>query len=548
MSADPGYDPKELRTLLAALCDGHLDEAGHARLEQVLHTSPSARRTYLRYVDLHLEVGRRFEIEGAAVGNEGRRPTRHARVLPALAAIAAVLAVGAGLALVFHVLDGGDIPAITRQEAALPAPDESPVAIIGSARGVVWNRDDVSPETGVSLKTGAYALREGELGLGFINGAEVTLGAPADFVILSPLEIYLTEGRVAAQVPESASGFTIRSKDMALVDIGTAFSVNVKPSGVSRVLVREGEVVASLLGKNGTTVRDYRASAGDGFEINAAAAAIRAMDMGDESFVEPFALLLPEFGLDPSYALAVQAAKPLAYWRFETLDQNAAWNTVSPRFPAHTFGPVYLDGGAENQSALFLPGEDMSGFFVSEPLPGLNRRGYTIEFWMNARAIQYATLVGLIKPGWPAPHPDGSESKSPDYLSVIELTSEQASADGLIQRARSLRFLHRSPAESSSGVNVFSNSNYQPLRWTHVAAVCEGDLLRLYIDGRPDQEVAHSSPPGDDAYQVVVGRLRPPGFTDYSRHFSGALDELALYDRPLTAAEVKAHFDAARLR
>src|SRR4051794_7774770 len=47
---------RELPRLLAALCDGDLPPEQHARLEQLLATSPEHRRQYLEYVDLHARL------------------------------------------------------------------------------------------------------------------------------------------------------------------------------------------------------------------------------------------------------------------------------------------------------------------------------------------------------------------------------------------------------------------------------------------------------------------------------------------------------------
>ena len=57
------------------------------------------------------------------------------------------------------------------------------------------------------------------------------------------------------------------------------------------------------------------------------------------------------------------------------------------------------------------------------------------------------------------------------------------------------------------------------------------------VSQRPD-------PDGTTPCQVLVGRLKqrsvPPNFTEI-RPFEGRLDELAIYDRPLTVEEIRRH-------
>ena len=71
-------------------------------------------------------------------------------------------------------------------------------------------------------------------------------------------------------------------------------------------------------------------------------------------------------------------------------------------------------------------------------------------------------------------------------------------------------------------------------RFTHVAVTFDGSLPRLYIDGVLKKTGTKNGDIGDNSL----------GFR-WADGWIGALDELAIYDKPLDAARVKAHFDAA---
>ena len=70
--------------------------------------------------------------------------------------------------------------------------------------------------------------------------------------------------------------------------------------------------------------------------------------------------------------------------------------------------------------------------------------------------------------------------------------------------------------------------------WTHVAATYDGSQLRLYLNGAL---VASTAVTG--SYQVNGNPLWIGGNAVYGEHFQGKLDELRIYNRALTQAEIQ---------
>lgn len=76
-------------------------------------------------------------------------------------------------------------------------------------------------------------------------------------------------------------------------------------------------------------------------------------------------------------------------------------------------------------------------------------------------------------------------------------------------------------------------------RWHHLAMTYDGSVLRVYADGRPvaSKSVNKRRRPG--SAPLHIGR-RQDGFV----YFKGAIDEVRLYDRALSRAELRSHHES----
>lgn len=73
--------------------------------------------------------------------------------------------------------------------------------------------------------------------------------------------------------------------------------------------------------------------------------------------------------------------------------------------------------------------------------------------------------------------------------------------------------------------------------WQHIVATYDGFNERVYIDGVSTSSAGNSSPLTYDANPVHIGCDDNNGL---SEHFHGALDELRIYSRALSQAEIQA--------
>ncbi|HWD92495.1 MAG TPA: DUF2341 domain-containing protein [Verrucomicrobiae bacterium] len=116
--------------------------------------------------------------------------------------------------------------------------------------------------------------------------------------------------------------------------------------------------------------------------------------------------------------------------------------------------------------------------------------------------------------------------------------------------AGTLRFFVRNAAGTSFG----ANSSYVPAqdnKWHHVVGVCDeaGGQIRLYMDGVLMANTA--IPPGSgllsSTMPFTVGARESSNFQTVSNDFQflGKIDEVAVYNRALSAAEIQNHYFAA---
>jgi hypothetical protein len=379
------------------------------------------------------------------------------------------------------------------------------------------------------------------LTLAFLSGVTMTLEGPADVDLVSIDRVFCRQGRLRARVPKGAEGFVVASPGSAVIDLGTEFGLNVEADGRSRVMVFEGAAEAVLLNGSGSAERTQLVERSKAFELDPRTHRITEAGARADGFVPAPSLSDPSLVLDPAYAGAVLKSGPSGYWRFEALSGGAVPNEVSGGPPLVAHGPLGIEGGLlGNGYAAFKPGSPEQ-FLTTETLWKISREpGHAVEFWFLSEGISQASLVGMFPPK--------------DYLSLgqrgrfvhtflVELTARDRQS---LFKPASVRFLHRWPLDTRIGTNVFTGEVYAPGRWHHVVAQKTGDRLDLFYDGVLDSSMPLAPDHPALSCRLVVGRRATDPLELHDvRPFVGRLDELAIYDHPLSADEVRQHYQLA---
>jgi hypothetical protein len=245
------------------------------------------------------------------------------------------------------------------------------------------------------------------------------------------------------------------------------------------------------------------------------------------------------------YPATVLSNNPIAYWRLDETGtvandyvggHDALYNNAQQGVPG------YNPGEDPDLAALFgtvLPtnsyaGEiDNSGNGVANldfSKPGGSNAEFSVEAWVNGGATQ-VTGAGIVAKGYG----NGGEQFDLDVI------------------GSGLRFIVR---DASGAVYGASSSFILNSNWHHVAAVCDeaGTNLSLYVDGMAVTNgpifsdvgllaATTASEPG--ANLVNIGsRTANKSSTSFSSQFVGTVDEVALYNYPLTQSQVAADYHA----
>ena len=507
-------------------------------LDRMLLADVSARSYYL----CHAAV----EVTLRSIGEADKiipfTPVRNHWKWPTLAAAAAIVLVGTiwrpfrhGASQPVVEVKSTTSPVVEVKSAASPV-----VAVISQAETLRWNIGQ-TPASGQLLRPGIVQVSTGSLSLAMSAGQAVRVQGPAEFELLESGEFSLRMGAAAFFSPGSPVPFIVHLPKGAVVDRGSDYSVNVEPDGTAEVRVFENQVVVSTVGTSERTLEERALGPGNSMRVSSVLSP-GAKPADQFLRVHPVSITpLPVHLGDASYASRVLASAPVAYWRFETIDSQREVPDEAGSHPLKLMGKSKLEG-ADSRRFMITNDREFSGFATTrETIPGLDTSdGSTVECLLFSSAESYGTAIAFEVPGVKRSPATPSFIQHDSQIFLIERMGRRGEHIGHLHPDFSLRCLFRSPPAHLGGINLYSRESHLLHRWVHVAAVRDGTQIRLYVDGQLSASTEVSLPFGDFALRPVVGRLQPLAEGDH-RQWCGGIDEVAIYDRPLSADEIRAH-------
>ena len=528
------FPSQEFDRVVAAVCDGCPSEAELRALNVLLRNHPGARDEYLFRVELHSRLASAPDLFSPAtdLADACGIPGLNLPEVEALPANrpaqgfawrkpAPALALAAGLAMLCLAVWGiwfrGAGPRNTATSTA--------VAMLTRVVDARWSQGNATLRTGGALEPGWLRLESGLAQIVFYSGARVVIEGPAELQILSQSEAACPSGRLLAEVPEPARGFRLRTSQVNVVDLGTAFGV-AATRGATEVHVFKGKVELLEAGAARQSLGEGQAAAA---QVNSP---LRLMPADTAAFSSLF-----------EFQQRLLASEALRYeqWQFAGAQLN--------RDPALV---VRLDFENQGSSDWTLRNLAEAGRSVPEATlvgcqPGEGR-------WREKQALEFQSVNDRVRLTVPGDFESLTLSAWARVAGLDRQFNSLFMCDGfepgtvhwLIRKdgVLGLTVFGARPGNAEIAASPPALALDKLGTWLHLAVVVDGGAGRVvhYVNGAPvSRHDLKLSPPfriGPAELGNWNARSGPNPAPNLIRNLSGALDEFALFSRALSAAEV----------
>jgi len=229
-------------------------------------------------------------------------------------------------------------------------------------------------------------------------------------------------------------------------------------------------------------------------------------------YLSSFTLIFALVGISPAQNIDPSL---VGWWTFDEGSGQSAKEITGKSVEGTFFGEPKWGQDSDHRGVLLFDGIDdyvfIDGLF-QVPV-------YTISFWFRVdngsgqRDIFSAYAVGVV------------------HGILLEMQG-----DG------TLRYLHRYPLGTGGGTNIYTTTTYDDGAWYHAAMVKSVDTIALYINGELLDTATDTSEfnPGD-MFGVALGCLDDE--RGLARMFPGAMDDVRIYNRPMSQEEIQATMD-----
>lgn len=421
---------------------------------------------------------------------------------------------------------------------AFVVPAEPPiVASLGYTVDAEWRQSISDKVVGDQLRFGKYYLEKGFIQILFGNGAKVVIEGPADFTLNSTSSMELNSGKVVANVNRDAAGFNIQTPAAKVLDLGTEFGIEVNLAGDSDIHVFDGEVV--LYPQN--TTKKIPLERGKAKNIST---------LGKQKDIE---LDRYAFVRQDEFASKVKAKQGNSYHRWMAysyqLRRDPALVAYYP-FQRDPEQPDKLVNYAGSTTGKLNGTMGENGIKSTSP-------SWTKGRWPEKGALKFereSTQLVIV------PSDPDLSITGPITLSAWVLCSEQDKGGQLLSSRTKeninyqIRFADKIRGQFE-GLCFFRYDKYgsgglalQRIvpsgKWDHIAVTHDNKIVKYYLNGVLEDVLPHNFRSQPVAADLLIGAARN-NVNDMSyRMFNGKIDEIAIFKRVLSDAEILTMYEA----
>lgn len=548
-------DREKIHKLLIASANGWASQAEFEQLEAALLDDSSLREMAAEWlIDeslLHSEAAYLSAFQASAHVQARKAlstQTTHAAATPGKSSKSWWLVAGAG-ALACSLL-------VNVWQLQTPSNDGPRMAVyqpegarLIRATGCVWESTDgsVQPDLGKFLGRGeTVKLIEGIAEFEAKHAGystRVRLQGPVVVELGSNGMPTVRSGRMVAHVTLYGEPLTWRSP-LGPVEIVESASIGVDVSQRSAAVhVLDGMIRFAPIDAEGLNDINYRRPSWEEYhEGEAIQVRLAGADPGgperiaaDSSiFAEEQSMATDQLQLGSAYAKLVLDSQPSGYWRFEESVSDSAGllqNEVAGRLALKVIGSVTRVRQGDNHALEFGMTKE-SGWLLSQELwPAEPLDSYTLECWFKPSHYHNGAIFSVV-------NPEQTEEKRNANAILVEIGGPH-NLSARHTHSNAIRFVNRSPAMFGIELGQACQADdYVVREWQHLAAVKEGEDLRLHLNGDV-VATATDDRPVPPQMRLVIGQI----FTQRAeRPFVGQLDEVVIYEHALSKEEIATHY------
>jgi hypothetical protein len=229
---------------------------------------------------------------------------------------------------------------------------------------------------------------------------------------------------------------------------------------------------------------------------------------------------------------AILELKPVAYWRLDEFSGPRAVDVSGHHRDAFyepgvvfflegpRHGGNFTEAGETNRAAHFAGGR------LESRLANLEDR-YTVSLWCwNGMPLDGREVAGWM---FSRGHNHGLAPHG-DHL-------------GLGGASHPGRLIFLPGKTDAANVPLVGQTEIARWSWSHVVMVRDGDRVRIYLNGNPQPEI-DANAPGN--LPLLTEQFYFGGRCDNDSNWEGRLDEIAVFDRPLTPTEIEGLYQLDR--
>jgi len=421
----------------------------------------------------------------------------------------------------------------------------SSVAVLTHSADAVWAGSGVGKQRGESLTPGWLHLKSGAVQIEFSRGARVVLEGPAEFELLTDNSAFLGSGKLRAQVPEPAHGFTVKTSRFAVVDYGTEFGCSLPLAGSPQLHVFNG-----LVGLQGAQAAERKLRQNQAVQI-------------DQDQVREIPARRDQFLSDEELARREREG---------VQGRLAAWRAASRAWSEHPAAVMYLDFEVDRGWSRSIPNR------AWRAVPGSPASMVGCQFsdgrWPGKDAIEFTRPEDRLRLNLPGAF------ESMTFLAWLRVDSlpdrpqSLVMADGMgtgdvqwyITRGGELGFgVHIGKGGDPTGWRSHQSEPLFTLEnlgsWVCVASVYENatDTVTHYFNGQPigADKLGVRTLLQLETFEIGNWALRdgeqgrasviPRTARDSARNLQGRIDEVAVLSAPLSAEEVLRFYENGRI-